>query len=130
MVRGALLSTLLATGVFAGSLSSSAQPFEIDPHHALRMSVGHLFDRAEARERIGYLLQYWADRFGVRSEWHGDRVFLSGRLWGLDIRAVFTIQDHLVLAHAADPGTVVASRARDYVSRKLRKYLHPNYEEP
>jgi hypothetical protein len=134
MVRAALLSVLFASTALAGTdepqRPPDADPFTLEADSSLKMTVSHLFDRAMARERVGYLLEYWARRFGVKSEWRGDRVFLTGRVWGIDIRAVFLVQDHLVLATAHDPGTWLASSARDYVHRKLRKYLHPTYDEP
>lgn len=94
------------------------------------LKVAHSFTRDLARERIGQLLQYWSDRFGVKAEWQGFRVFLSGQVLGIDIQAFFDVDEHEVQALARDPGTVLRGTAERYVERKLRKYLNPNYDEP
>ncbi|MCA2978194.1 MAG: polyhydroxyalkanoic acid system family protein [Myxococcaceae bacterium] len=135
MARSLLLSALVGTAALAGPADDAPDelappPFVLESGARLSLSVGHLFNRSAARERIGHLLAYWAERFGVKSTWRGDRVFLTGRVWGIDIRAVFDVQDHLVLATAHDPGSWLTPRARDYVNQKLRKYLHPTYVEP
>jgi len=128
MVRALLLCTLCATAAWADE--AAGEPFVIEATSALKMTVGHAFELPVARERITYLLNYWSERFGVQNEWHGDRVFLSGRVWGVDIRAVFTVQEKAVYAIAHDPRTLLTSAAQSYVYKKLRKYLHPTYEEP
>jgi hypothetical protein len=130
MVRALLLSALFATKAFAGPPSVETEPFVIEATSALKLTVAHAFDRPVARERITYLLNYWSERFGVQNQWLGDRVFLSGRVWGVEIRAVFTVADGVVLAVANDPRTMLASAAQGYVHKKLRKYLHPTYEDP
>lgn len=130
MHRALLLSVLFGTTALAGTEEPSAEPFTLDASTAIKMTVGHAFERSVARERVGYLLEYWARRFGVHSEWRGDRVFLTGSVWGVEIKAVFSVQEKAVFAMAYDPGTMLASAAQRYVNKKLRKYLHPTYEEP
>ena len=132
MVRALLLSTLFATAALAGpdEASAESEPFVIEASSSLKLTVAHEFQRPIARERITYLLNYWFERFGVQNEWHGDRVFLSGKVWGVEIRAVFTVQEKSVIAVANDPRTMLASAAQGYVYKKLRKYLHPTYEDP
>lgn len=105
-------------------------PFVVGTENRVQLRVTHAFSRDMARERITQLLSYWAQRFGVKSEWHGFRVFLSGRVLGVDIRALFDVHEHEVLAMASDPGTVLRSTAESYVDKKLRKYLSPGYDEP
>ena len=97
---------------------------------ALNLKVAHAFSRDAARERVAQLLRYWDKRFGLKSEWHGFRVFLTGKVLGIAIRALFEIDDANVVAMAEDPGTVFSGPARRYVDAKLRKYLNPNYQEP
>lgn len=130
MHRALLLSVMFATSALAGTEEPSAEPFKLDATTAIKMTVGHGFERSVARARIGYLLEYWGHRFGIQSEWHGDRVFLTGSVWGVEIKAVFNVQEKAVFAMAYDPGTMLASAAQSYVNKKLRKYLHPTYEEP
>lgn len=107
-----------------------ADPFEVVHETALNLKVAHAFTRDAARERVAQLLRYWDERFGLKSEWHGFRVFLTGKVLGIAIRALFEIDDANVVAMAEDPGTVFSGPARRYVDAKLRKYLNPNYREP
>lgn len=97
----------------------------------LRVAVGHSFVRAEARARLGYMLKYWADRFGIEATWSGDSVSVSGKMFGMAFNAVFDVHDHDVVAIAKDPQSYFfTGRARAYVEKKLLKYLHPTYAEP
>lgn len=110
--------------------TNEPEPFSLHGDNRVTLKVEHHFTRADARERVSQLLNYWARRFGVKSEWRGYRVFLSGRVLGIDIQALFDVTDHDVLAHASDPGTVLRGSAEAYVEKKLRKYLSPTYDEP
>ncbi|GMU58872.1 MAG: hypothetical protein AMXMBFR34_06350 [Myxococcaceae bacterium] len=96
----------------------------------ISVEVPHGFSRTNARERVGFLLDYWHQRFGVQSEWRGDRVFLTGRVFGMDIKARFEVSDTAVTGQAADPGWFWRGRAESYVNKKLRKYLNPDYADP
>jgi hypothetical protein len=89
----------------------------------------HTFSRTEARERIQQLLDYWSSRWGIRRDWHGDSVSIHGSVMGVSIDAELVIGDHWVSAFASDPGFLVRGAAVGYVSGKLRKYLHPSYQE-
>lgn len=135
-MRRVLLVMLFATAAFAESEdqavsgASEAEPFVLDAASAIKMSVAHAFELTEARERVGYLLDYWTRRFGVKREWRGDRVYLTGTVWGVEIKAVFRVEPRAVVAMAWDPGTMFASAAQRYVRQKLRKYLHPTYDDP
>ncbi len=139
MTKRLLLSVLVCCSAWAGaeeppssgaSDTVEAAPFELEPSTSLRMNVAHLFTRALARERVLLMLEYWARRFGIKHTWRGDQVFLSGKVWGVDVKAVFDVQDHQVLAQAHDPGSMLTSAATRYVNSKLKKYLHPQFEEP
>lgn len=141
MVRAALIAvTLFAVPAPAGdSATEKAQPkpeagqiepFVIDREHSISLKVAHHFERAIARERVTQLLEYWGRRFGVKSSWLGDRVFMSGTVFGIDINAHFDVTDYAVVGLASDPGWFWRGRATSYVEKKLRKYLHPNYDEP
>ncbi|MEW6435272.1 MAG: polyhydroxyalkanoic acid system family protein [Myxococcota bacterium] len=96
----------------------------------ISLEVPHAFPRASARERVGFLLDYWNHRFGVKAEWRGDSVFLTGRVLGMEIRARFDVSDSAVTGVAADPGWFWRNKAKNYVTRKLKKYLHPDYADP
>ena len=120
----------LAPQPAAPDATVGVDPFEVVRETALNLKVAHAFTRDAARERVAQLLRYWDERFGVKSEWHGFRVFLTGKVLGVAIRALFEVDDASVVAMAEDPGTVFSGAARRYVDAKLRKYLNANYQEP
>jgi len=103
---------------------------ELQAGSPIEVKVNHAFSRDAARERVTYLLDYWNRRFGVKAFWRGFRVYLSGKVFGIQVKAAFDVGDHQVVAMSADPGRVFRSRASDYVEQKLKKYLSPTYEDP
>ena len=120
--------SLLAAVSFSSGLARADCP---DPpsSYALVFEQPHSFSRAEARERIQQLLDYWSVRWGIRRDWHGDSVSIQGTVMGVPINAELVVRDHLVSASASDPGVFLRNAATGYVSGKLRKYLHPSYQE-
>jgi len=127
-----LIFLLLAMGAStAWADAAEPEPFAITGDDPLNLTVGHSFStRAEARLRVSQMLEYWGKRFGVKSEWHGDRAYCSGRMFGVDFRARFDVADSEVTAKATNPGMLLRGSAYGYVEKKLKKYLHPKYEEP
>jgi hypothetical protein len=109
--------------------ASSIEPFTFSGN-TISLKVSHNFARALARERLGFLFDYWRQRFGVEIDWRGDRAFVSGRVFGVEIRARFDVSDTAVTGVAADPGWLWRGKAESYVTQKLRKYLHPHYADP
>lgn len=124
------LALLVTLALAAPALADEAPPFEIPAEHRISLAVPHAWPRAEARARIGYLLEYWRSRFGVKSQWQGEQVYLSGRVHGMRIEARFELGEAQVAALAADPGWLWRGKVHTYVLRKLQKYLHPTYAEP
>lgn len=114
----------------AAKVEPPSEPIFIDRDHSIALKVAHHFERAVAKERITQLLDYWGRRFGVKSIWQGDRVFMTGSVYGVDISALFDITDYAVVGMANDPGWFWRGRAQSYVEKKLKKYLHPSYAEP
>lgn len=111
-------------------LSGSAQPAmkKLGPE-TITLRVGHKFSTAEAHTRVQQLLDYWKTRFGLSQSWKGEQVFVSGSIVGVDFQAVLEVTDGQVRCESSDPGGMWRNFARDYVSKKLRKYLHPKYQE-
>jgi hypothetical protein len=129
------VSAVLLSGVAAYADDDVAAPREGDPFtigqtNRLSLAVPHAFGKAEVMERLGYLLAYWKKRFNIVSEWRGDRVFLSGSVYGIKIEALFAIDGAHVTAFATDPGWPWRGQVTNYVDRKLKKYMHPTYDEP
>lgn len=119
---------LLSTAAIAGEPETTTPPEMSDDR--LDFNVPHEMTREAAKERVKQLLDYWAERFGLKSQWDGFRVAMSGQIWGISIKGLLDVGDHEVLAVANDPGSIWRRMARDYVGGKLKKYLHPLYAEP
>ena len=112
------------------TLPQDGDPFSIEEKSQLKLSVGHRLQSVEVVTRLHCLLDYWKIRFNIVSEWHGNRVFLSGRIYGVQIRALFAVNDSTVSGFAKDPGWPWRNQVVNYVNSKLKKYLHPDFEEP
>ncbi len=102
---------------------------DLGPGKVLTFAVPHRFSREGARQRVKQLIGYWSERFGVESRWTGDRAVLTGSVLGVDFKARLEVSDTKVGGETSDPGLLLRSSARDYIRRKLRKYLHPEYQE-
>lgn len=116
----------LTAFLFAGSAFADSN----DDDDAISLSVAHKFSRTEARARVQMLLDYWHKRFGLKSSWTGDSVSLAGNIWGVSFTGVLEVDDLTVHAAASDPGFLWRGKARSYVTKKLKKYLSPTYEDP
>ena len=109
---------------------AEGDPFSIEATGRLTVAVSHAFVRSEAVARLSYLLDYWKKRFQVANEWRGDRVFVSGSVYGIKIQAMFAINDSRIVGFAHDPGWPWRGQVQTYVDRKLKKYLSTNYDDP
>ncbi len=87
--------------VQADEEAAFVDPFSVPTENALNISVAHEMAVNVARERVQQLLNYWSDRFGIKSLWHGNQVFLTGSAWGFDIQARFDVGAQAVNAVAA-----------------------------
>lgn len=121
-----MLTAVLVSLCLSGSAKVDAK--KLGPE-TITLRVGHKFSTAEAHLRVQQLLDYWKTRFGVTQDWTGERVWVSGSIVGVDFRAILEVSDGQVQCQSTDPGEMWHGFARDYVSKKLRKYLHPKYEE-
>lgn len=119
-----------AADVATAVTTPRADPFEIEDEGRLTISVHHAFALAEAIDRLGYLLSYWKKRFNIQSEWRGNRVFLTGAVYGVKVQAMFEISETAVTGFARDPGWPWRGQISSYVDRKLKKYLSPTYDDP
>lgn len=89
----------------------------------------HTFSLKEAKERVQLMLQYWKERYGVSFYWAGERAYISGSMFGVHWDAELQIQGNEVSAEMTDPGPWLRKPARDYLEKKLLKYLHPNFKD-
>lgn len=111
------------------SLCLSGAALAPPPAKTITVLVGHHFSRSDAHVRVQQLLDYWDSRARLIQKWTGDRVAVSGTVIGVTFSAILDITDGVVRCESTDPGFVVRNTARDYVQKKLRKYLNPQYAE-
>jgi hypothetical protein len=90
----------------------------------------HKFPKPDARARVQMMLEYWKKAFDVAFVWVGERAWLEGKVWGVTFHAFIDVTDDKVSGEAIDPGGMRGSMAKSYIVKKLKKYLHPTYEEP
>jgi hypothetical protein len=119
-----------AQAIDALTQPQAGDPFSIEEKSQLKLSVDHRLQSVEVVTRLHYLLDYWKMRFNIASEWHGNRVFLSGSIYGVQIRALFAVHESTVSGFAKDPGWPLRNQVVNYVNSKLKKYLHPAFEDP
>jgi hypothetical protein len=118
-LRGLVLGiALFAVPAFAGG--EQKMVFKVEHHWSL----------TDARNRTQMLVDYWKKAYGVQATWQGDRVYVKGRVIGVDIDAYIDVQAGSVGGEGLDPGPLMRGFARDYVQKKLEKYMHPEYREP
>ena len=55
---------------------------------------------------------------------------VAGRVMGIEINATLVVSDERIGGDADDPGLLVRGFARSYITKKLQKYMHPQYAEP
>jgi hypothetical protein len=124
-----LVLSLVVAVVLSSGIARAEESAPSSVAYPMVFEQAHSFSRAEARERIQQLLDYWSSRWGIRRDWHGDSVSVQGWVMGVFINAELVVGDHWVSASATDPGLFLRDAAIGYVSGKLRKYLHPSYQE-
>ncbi len=122
-----MITAVLISLCLSGSVSTDVK--KLGPE-TITLKVGHKFSTAEAHARVQQLLDYWKSRFGVSQSWSGERVWVSGNIMRVDFSAILEVSDSSVKCESSDPGGLWRGFARDYVAKKLRKYLHPRYEDP
>jgi hypothetical protein len=91
----------------------------------MKFEVPHQLSRDEAKKRVGQLLDYWAQKYGVKSSWSGDRATINGKAMGLTINADLTVAEGKVGGEATDPGFLFREKAKKYLTQKFNAYLDP-----
>ncbi len=91
--------------------------FEIDYPHSLGQEA--------ARERIGALGDYLANKHGLTVSWlDGDHATIRGKYLVVSIEGTVTVEADRVRFEGKDPGMLWRGKARDYLTAKLAKYLN------
>jgi hypothetical protein len=125
MLRVILLISLLSSS----AALADEPPFEVGSENRISVVVSHTFAREDALTRLGYLLSYWHERFQMVTEWVDGEAFITGSIFGLKVQARFTVTDGSIVAIASDPGWLWRGRAQSYVTKSVKRYMHPTYQD-
>lgn len=128
--RATALAAAGATAAFPAAIRDTSAPPTKPGEQRLKFKVPHKHSRDEARARTQYLFDYWKKRFGVVSRWEGDHAVASGKIMGISFTAWVEVTDSTVGGESTDPGFFTRGVAYAYIEKKLKKYMHPNYDEP
>ena len=80
----------------------------------------------EARSRLEILGRYLGNKHGIRVTWvDGTRAKFSGKYLVVKIDGELTVGNGQAQFRGEDPGFLWRNRAKDYIQKKLAKYLDP-----
>lgn len=96
----------------------------------LKLEVPHTLSKDEARKRIASLVDHWANKYGVKVDWSGDRAKVAGKVMGITLDANLEVSDKKVSGEATDPGFLFRDKAKKYLTEKLNDTLDPKKTGP
>jgi hypothetical protein len=83
----------------------------------------------DARSRLEILGQYLGNKHGIRVTWvDGTRARFSGKYLVVKIDGELTLGNGQAQFRGEDPGFLWRNRAKEYIQKKLAKYLDPQAE--
>jgi hypothetical protein len=88
------------------------------------LEVPHGLPLAEAKRRMEGLLQHWS-KHGIQSTWAGDVARLTGKVMGMSLEATLRVTEKSVSGEATDPGMLLRSQAKKYLTHKFETWLDP-----
>lgn len=81
---------------------------------------------SEAKARLQVLGEYLQHKHGIAVNWEGDSATINGRYLVVAIDGTVDVKSGLVTFDGKDPGRLWRSRAKDYLTHKLSRYLDPS----
>ena len=94
---------------------------------AFELEHAHSLDSQDARERMKALGDYLSNKHGLGVTWSSDdEARISGKYLVVTIEGAVTLREGAVQFRGKDPGMLWRGKAKDYLSRKLAKYLDPS----
>ena len=91
---------------------------------ALEIEHKHSFSMEEARERIVALGEYFQNKHGLTVSWTSDDTAeISGKYMVVTIEGRVEVKADKVSFSGKDPGMLWRGKAKDYLDKKLSKYL-------
>ena len=79
----------------------------------------------EAKRRLQALGDYLWQKHKIGVDWQGDEAHIKGRYLVVNIEGTVAVRDGMVTFDGKDPGMLWRSKAKDYLSYKLKTYLDP-----
>ena len=93
---------------------------------AFDLSVPHRLPSDDARERLRALGDYLGNKYGLSITWTSDdRATVSGSYLVVTIAGTMELGPAEVRFSGKDPGMLWRGKAKDYLTRKLQRYLDP-----
>ncbi len=93
---------------------------------AFELTIPHRLDLGDARARLHALGDYLSNKHGLTVTWNGeDDATVSGSYLVVSISGGLHLTPQAVSFTGKDPGMLWRGKARDYLTRKLEKYLDP-----
>ena len=92
-----------------------------------RMTIEHRFQiaREDARARLVALGEYLTNRHKILVTWDGDRASVKGKYMVVTVEGSMLLGEDRVTFDGKDPGFLWRGKAKDYITKKLEKYLDP-----
>jgi hypothetical protein len=93
---------------------------------AFELTIPHRLDLTDARARLHALGDYLSNKYGLSVSWNGeDDANVSGSYLVVSISGNLRLTPQAVSFTGKDPGMLWRTKARDYLTGKLQKYLDP-----
>ncbi|HEX4336868.1 MAG TPA: polyhydroxyalkanoic acid system family protein [Polyangiaceae bacterium] len=93
---------------------------------AFELSASHHLELADARARLHALADYLGKKYGLTIQWPSeDEANISGSYLVVTISGTLKLTPTAVTFSGKDPGMLWRGKAKDYLQRKLDKYLNP-----
>jgi hypothetical protein len=90
----------------------------------IQFEVPHTLSLSEAKRRMEKLTQYWA-KHGIQTSWAGEEARLTGKVMGMSLDATMRVTPKSVGGEATDPGMLLRSQAKKYLTHKFESWLDP-----
>lgn len=91
----------------------------------LKFEVPNSLSIDDAKKRVEALLGYWGRKYGVKSEWSGEKATMKGKAMGVSIDGNLEVLGAKISGEASDPGMLLRGQAQKYLTRKFAEYLDP-----
>lgn len=93
---------------------------------AFELSSPHRLDMSDARARLRALGDYLGNKYGLAITWTSeDEASISGSYLVVTISGNLRLTPNAVTFSGKDPGMLWRGKAKEYLLRKLEKYLNP-----